>query len=106
MPTGAANHRIEHHGWNFFNKRPVVADPHAERIQAVRQDAFVAQQNRMQLQDFAFLKALRPDELEARGAASGTAIFTWLAVPVSSPEKPVASGWLIDLPRRIPLRLR
>src|SRR5450631_2478011 len=74
MPAGPTNHRIEDHGWYLFNERPVIANTIPEGVQAVRQDAFVAQQNRMELHECAFRNAPWSMESLSLGKASETRI--------------------------------
>ncbi len=56
MPTRLANHRVENWLEDFFHSHPVIADGGPQRIQTIRQDAILAQENGMKLHACALLE--------------------------------------------------
>jgi hypothetical protein len=122
VPTRLTNHRVENRSKDFFHARPVIADGFPEGIQTGRQDALFAQENGMQLHACALFESVivttslefRSDLAgrsfcplaDGRFCASSTNLLEFeVARPDSSPEKPVASGWLASRCKWIPLRL-
>jgi len=59
VPTRLANHGIEDRRRDLFHAHPTVADGLPERIQTLRQDALVAQEDGMRLQACALLESIR-----------------------------------------------
>ena len=55
VPARLADHCIENRRRDLFHKRPVVAEVLPERIQTIRKDAPLAQENRMRLHACALL---------------------------------------------------
>ncbi len=55
VPAHLANHRIENRRCDLFHKSPVFSNRLPERIQAIRQDALLAQENGMRLHACALL---------------------------------------------------
>jgi hypothetical protein len=47
VPTRLANHRLENRRGNLFHESPAIAYRLSERVQAIRQDAIDAQENRV-----------------------------------------------------------
>ncbi len=107
VPSGLADHGIEHQRRKILDPGPVAAHGLPQRIQTVGKHTAVAQKNRMQLQacprfapatrtGFKPVEAACPDDSCAAGTAS--------ARTNSSLEKPVASATLGTGCRTLPLR--
>lgn len=111
VPSGLANHGIEDRRIEIFYQCPVSAYGLQDWVQAIRQFTSLAQIDGVQPHTCALLDATgtgtgrKPGSL-ASGAISGVAKAgcrgdssvsrsgVEFACPDSSPEKPVASGWL------------
>jgi hypothetical protein len=111
VPAHAANHRVKNRRRDLRDMRPVFADRIADRIQAIRQNASLAQKDGVGLQACALFEAEsawgrlgtatgRPgaaagldEECLATISPAGTVASASFASG-SDPEKPVASGWL------------
>jgi hypothetical protein len=110
VPSLLANHRIENRRSDLFHQSPAIADRLSKRIQAIRQDAIDAQENRVWPHACALFDTLgtsarkEPGEwlvdptmpgAECSVTKSALKLDRFaLFVSDSAPEKPVASGWL------------
>lgn len=119
VPSGLANHGIEDRSREILDKHPVRADRLLERVQAIRQFTSLAQIDGVQPHACALLDAAGTRTGRKPGSLASGAIFcsakpdglvdstvarsgVAFACPDSSPEKPVASGWLVGRYKWIP----
>jgi hypothetical protein len=110
VPSLLANHRVENRRGDLFHQSPAIADRLPEGIQAIGQDAIVAQEDGVWLHACALFNTLETSARKEPGkwsvdaatpgaecSATKSAVkFDRFALfdSDSVPEKPVASGWL------------